>query len=651
MHSISFSSNRRFYMSLTENPTQFYPLLSTLSTILVEPSDIEPLLRSLPLGKAVGPDLINNRILKEVSSQLSAPLSELFNYSLSLGVFPGQWKLANICPVYKKDETNLVSNYRPISLLCSLSKVFEKAVYKHLYNHLLDNNILTDYQSGFRQGDSTINQLSTLYNSFCDAVDSGKEIRVVFCDISKAFDRVWHKGLVSKLHSVGVRGILLQWFQSYLSDRQQRVTIQGSSSSLLYIKAGVPQGSILGPLLFLIFINDIVTDIDANIRLFADDTSLSLIVDSPMNTALVLNSDLDKISRWAQNWLVTFNPAKTVSMTISRKPVKVQHPPLLMQNHVISELSSHKHLGVFLSADCSWSSHIEYTKKKAWLRINILRSLKFVLDRRTLKILYLTFIRPLLEYGDILFDNCSARDKHELDMIQNEAARIVTGATRLVSLDKLYNDLCWESLSTRRLNHKLVFIYKIRNGMSPAYLSSILPLRHTDRYNFRNSLDIPPIHCRTSFYLNSLIPSSIRSWNALPHATKTSDSVQQFKRLISNNSKTPSYFLTGPRKLQVLHTRLRLGCSSLNEDLFRKNIIPSNLCTCGQTETVNHFLLTCPLYGVQRHIMLSKISQLDDSLTITSKLLLFGSGTLPDPINYELFRLVYSFIDSTKRFH
>lgn len=452
------------------------------------------------------------------------------------------------------------------------------------------------------------------------------------------------------MSSAGIRGDLLLWFQSYLFNRQQRVTVQGSSSSLLYVKAGVPQGSILGPLLFLIFINDIVIDIDANIRLFADDTSLSLIVNTPEITANVLNSDLQKINQWSKEWLVSFNPAKTICMTISRKAIKTQHPPLLLQNQVISEASSHKHLGVVLSNDCSWSNHLEYIKNKAWTRINILRSLKFTLDRNTFETLYLTFIRPLLEYGDILFDNCSASEKHELDMIQNEAARIVTGATKLCSLEKLYDDLGWESLSTRRSNHKLVFIYKIRNSLCPTYLNTLIPTRQNERYTFRNSSDIPPIYCRTSFYQNSLNPSSIRSWNTLPQNTKSSESLQQFKRLLSNPHKPPNYFNTGPRKLQILHTRLRLGCSSLNDDLFRKNISESNTCACGQTESVCHFLLNCPLYQHMRDILYRNIIQLDRSLIITHTLLLHGSNSLSNNQNVELFKSVYLYIDSTKRF-
>ena len=269
-------------------------------------------------------------------------------------------------------------------------------------------------QSGFIPGDSTVNQLTFLYNTFCQALDSGKEVRAVFCDISKAFDRVWHVGLLHKLKAAGITGEVLDWFKHYLSDRKQRVVIPGAVSDWVFIRAGVPQGSILGPLLFLLYINDIVNDIGSNIRLFADDTSLYIVVDDPITAANCLNTDLEKISRWAATWLVSFNPAKTESLLISRKLNRPQHPALSMQNHQINEVDSHKHLGIYLSNDCTWHEHVNYIKEKAWFRINVMRKLKFKLDRNSLEIIYTAFIRPLLEYGDVIWDNCTEYEKKKI---------------------------------------------------------------------------------------------------------------------------------------------------------------------------------------------------------------------------------------------
>ena len=178
--------------------------------------------------------------------------------------------------------------------------MFERLVFKYLFNHFRDNNILTSLQSGFIPGDSTVSQQTYLYNTFCSALDDGKEERVVFCDISKVFDSVWHPGLLHKLKASGVSGTLLDWFENYLSERRQRDVLPGAISDWVYIKAGVPPGSIIGPLLFLIFINDIVNDIGSNIRLFAYDTSLYIIVDNPQTSAETLNADLEKVSAWAK---------------------------------------------------------------------------------------------------------------------------------------------------------------------------------------------------------------------------------------------------------------------------------------------------------------------------------------------------------------
>ena len=279
----------------------------------------------------------------------------------------------------------------------------------------------------------------------------------------------------------------------------------------------MPQGSILGPLLFLVYINDIVTDIGSNIRLFADDTSLFIIVSDPASAATCLNSDLEKISRWATAWLVTFNPSKSVAFLISRRLIRPDHPPLFMQNVQIEEVDSHKHLGLHLSQDCTWHKQIDYIKEKAWFRINVIRKLKFKLDRKSLETIYIAFIRPILEYADVIWDNCSQYEKDELEKIQTETARIATGATKLISLSNLYKEICWETLQQRRHNHKLILFYKMVNNLAPTYLSSLLPqqVSTVSRYNLRNSNDLQTIRTNTSLYYNSFLPSTLREWNKL----------------------------------------------------------------------------------------------------------------------------------------
>ena len=378
-------------------------------------------------------------------------------------------------PLYKKDDPSLVCNYRPISLISSIGKVMEKIVHKHMFNYFNDHSLITCLQSGFVPGDSTVNQLVDIYNTFCKALDNGLEVRAVFCDISKAFDRVWHKGLIYKLKRAGINGLLLDWLSDYLTNRKQRVVIPGGRSDWQFIRAGVPQGSILGPLLFLLYINDIVADIQSCVRLFADDTSLYIIVDNPISAAEMINTDLETIHRWAEKWLVKFNPSKSESLLVSRKNNRNMHPPLIMNEVHINEVQYHKHLGVILSNDGTWHEHINLITSKAWQKIYVMRKLKFMLDRDSLNKIYSSFVRPTLEYANIVWDNCTQYETNAIERIQIEAARIVTGATRLVLLDILSKETGWESLRDRRYKHKMCQFYKMTNDLTPTYLTSLIP--------------------------------------------------------------------------------------------------------------------------------------------------------------------------------
>ena len=633
---------------LTEPGPSDFPGLHSL---VISPVEVSFILKSLPLGKASGPDGINNRILRELSLELSHPLSSLFNFSLTKGIFPSSWKEAHVCPIFKSGDPSLVNNYRPISLLSTLGKVFERVIFKHTYNYLHENHILTSLQSGFTPGDSTINQLTFLYNMFSQALDSGKEIRAVFCDISKAFDRVWHDGLLYKLKLIGVSGNVLSWFTSYLTGRKQRVVLPGTQSAWNDITAGVPQGSILGPLLFLIYINDIVSDINARIRLFADDTSLFLIVEDPSAAAAILNEDLQKISTWASKWLVRFNPNKTESLIITRKTRPLYRPPIFMLDVQINQVASHKHLGIFLSSDLHWTVHINYIKTKCWKRINIMHKLKFILDRKSLETIYISFIRPILEYGDILFDNCSQQEKQDLESIQHEAARIVTGATKLVSISKLMKEVGWDTLDMRRHKHKLIQFYKMKNHLSPEYLCDLVPqtVGDSNSYWLRNASQYVHLPSRTSYHSHSFLPSVIRSFNDLPARMQEAESLLSFKSLLNGNvTPVPPYYYQGDRQLQILHMRIRTNCSALASDLFDRNLVDCPNCSaCGEVENSHHFFLQCQRYTGPRIQLQNEISQY---CTPTLYIMLFGDPNLSPESNTSIFKSVQNFIRKTKRF-
>ena len=622
-----------------------------LQTIELTPYEVQYVLKYLPTGKASGPDGINNRILKEIATEIAPLLCDLFNFSLSTSRVLEKWKEANVCAVFKKGDKSLVSNYRPISLLSNMEKVFERLIFKHIYNFIHENNVLSPHQSGFRPRDSTVNQLMYLYNNYCKALNEGKEIRVIFFDISKAFDRVWHRGLLTKLKSIGIHGTLLSWFSDYLSNRRQRVVLPGTHSDWINIEAGVPQGSILGPLLFLIYINDITSEIQSEIKLFADDTSLSIIIDNPERANRTLSSDINKIQTWANQWLVTFNPSKTESLIISRKINKPIHPPLVMYNQDIPNVPCHKHLGVYLSNNCNWDSHIEYIKTKAWTKINIMKKLKFKLDRKSLEIIYFTFIRPVLEYADVIWDNCTLNDKHELDKIQNEASRIITGTTKLVSISELYKETGWETLTSRRRKHKLILLYKMVNGLTAEYLSQLVPplIGENSSYSLRNRDNITTVRTRTSQYYNSFLPATIREWNQLPLNIRQSPSLEIFKKSIKENiPPIPKYYFTGTRQCQILHCRLRTNCSSLNQHLFKKNIVVSPSCVCGSVESTYHYFFNCPLYTDIRDSFLNNVRPICNDITLN--VLLYGNLALSNDDNILIFQYVQKYITDSKRF-
>ena len=335
--------------------------------------------------------------------------------------------------------------------------------------------------------------------------------------------------------------------------------------------------------------------------ILADDTSLFIIVDNPIDAARKLNSDLETIHQWAIKWIVTFNPSKTESLLLSRKHNSPRHPEITMNQQPIAEVNSHKHLGITLNGECSWHEHLSELKSKAWQRINIMRKLKFILDRQSLQAIYFSFIRLLLEYADVVWDNCTQHEANELEKIQTKAARIVTGATRLVSIDSLRTETGWETLASRRHKHKLLLFFKMKSELPPSYLTSLVPPSGgaNSAYNLRNANSIETVQANSQLYYNSFLPSVIRSWNELPQETRDSYNIASFKRhLNADIVLPPDYYNAGKRLGQIYHTRLRTRCSSLNQHIFSKNITQSPLCICGEVEDSKHFFLECSLYKI-----------------------------------------------------
>lgn len=527
----------------------------------------------------------------------------------------------------------------------------EKIVFKKVFNFFRENFLITAFQSGFLPRDGTVNQLVQLYHIFCEALDRKKEVRVVFCDISKAFDRVWHKGLIFKLHQMGIRGKLLDWFRDYLSDRIQRVTLNGVHSNWGNIEAGVPQGSVLGPLLFLVYINDISKVVTSNIRLFADDTTLFITVDDdPVRPASQLNHDLREINKWANQWLVKFSPPKTESMVISNKQ-NTFHPPLFFGSDMIKQVNEHKHLGLWFSSDLSWHKHIDEICMKADKRVDILSRLKYILDRKTLETMYTSFIRPILEYSDVIWDNASEYQLKRVEDIQYRAGKIVSGAISLTPKSKVYKELAWESLSTRREKHKLLLFHRIVNNHVPKYLSDLVgnPVSKKSKYNLRNQNDITIAKSNTEKFRKSFIPSATRLWNNKNNIIRNINNTEKAKStLMKSKSKSNAYFSLGNnRRISIVMARLRMECSLLKSHLFDMKIINDSKCVCGHSrEDTSHFFFSCPLYNISRNVLQNSIQNVANWDCVDT--LLYGTGsTINDSV---IFSSVCKFICNSGRF-
>ena len=630
---------------------------NTLSQLDITLQEVKDQLTQIKTSKATGPDEIGAMILRNLRNELSNAILTLFRRSTSQGVFPACWKRANVVPIFKKADKSSVTNYRPVSLLPILGKILESIVHKHTYNHI--KNFITPHQSGFLPQHSTVTQLIELYHNISSNLDARNEIYILFCDISKAFDRTSHKGILHKLKKLGINGTLLTWFKNYLSDRQQRVVIDGKCSAWLKLKAGIPQGSVLGPLLFIIFINDLPDSVQNITRLFADDATNSLASVNISAYQPVIQSDIDQILVWGDKWSTTYSETKTEYMLFSRR----DQPSILnltMNNNPLNVVAEHKHLGLLMNYNGTWHNHISSIIDKANKRLGFLKKLKYTFCRSTLTKLYVTYVRSILEYGDVVWDNLTLELENKIETVQIDAMRCITGLTISTSKARLYAESGIMPLNKRRKLHRLIMFYKILNGLAPSYLSSLLPIQQADRHRYetRNNDFITNFRCRTELFRNSFFPRTIRDWNALPVNIREKPSLSTFKSALS---KTPEFNLPKPLKwhdsgtrFENIHvSRMRNKCSGLASDLFRINIRDSPICQKCNTnalETADHFILHCPEYNNHRFALLADVNFILGNTPITSDILLSGSHNISEHMNIVIMKALCKFVKSTKRF-
>ena len=497
-------------------------------------------------------------MIKLCGNSICKPLSVIFKDCPSEGKFLHEWKKANVVPVHKKGNKQNLENYRAISLLPICSKIFERLIYNEMFTFFTENNLISPNQSGFRPGDSCVNQLLAITHEIYKSFDEGFEVRGVFLYISKAFDKVWHKGLLLKLNQNGISGNLLKLLRDFLSYRKQRVVLNGQHSSWDNVDAGVPQGSILGPLLFLIYTNDLSNNLSSNCKLFADDTSLLSVVNNIHTSATTLSQDLKAITKWAFQRKMTFNPdlsKQAQEVIFSRKIKKLLHPTLLFNNIPLNNSLFQKHLGLTLDIKLNFSENIKSITKKISKTMRLLRKFQQILPRSTLLTIYKTFIRSRLDYADIVYDqayNSAFHDK--LESIQYNACQ----------------ELGLESLKSRRWFRKLCHFYKIFNDKPPSYLFNLIP-NFNWVHNTRLSYNIPTIKVKHDYFKNSIFPSAISEWNKLDLNIKNSASLNAFKKKLLDFIRSCSniiFDIHNPLGIKLL-TRLRLGLSPLHEHKFR----------------------------------------------------------------------------------
>ena len=528
----------------------------------------------------------------------------------------------------------------------------------------MKEELLNPNQSGFRPQDSCTNQLLAITHEIFEAFDCNPplEIRSVFLDISKAFDKVWHEGLLYKLKSMGISGELHKLLENYLSGRFQRVPLNGQTSSWRPILAGVPQGSILGPLLFLIYINDLPDKLKSNAKLFADDTSLFTIVKNKYESANILNHDLSLISEWAFNWKMLFNPDPSKpaqEVLFSRKKKADNHPSISLNNIQVESTTYQKHLGLILDEKLNFKQHVESAISKINKGIGVIKKLRYSLPRKSLVTIYKAFLRPLIDYGDIIYDQPQNESFCEkLESVQYKAALAITGAIQGSSREKVYQELGLESLKLRRWYKRLCCMFKIMNENAPHYLINLIP-KCTQLVRTRTN-HIPTFHCRTDCFKNSFFPSTLSDWFKLDPAIRNSESIAIFKnKLLSFIRPVPSnvYNIFDPIGLKFL-TRLRIGFSHLNEHRFRHNFQDciNPLCTCSlEIENTSHYLLHCQHFSQHRVVLMNSVETMFENFSSLSddfkkEILLYGDPHLDVNTNKSILNATLLFIKNTERF-
>ena len=491
--------------------------------------------------KATGLDEVSCKILKLAKPAILSSLVHIMNLSLNTGIFPDLWKIAKIIPLHKGGDMS-INNFRPIAILPVVSKIIERAVHKHLYDFLSKHSLINENQSGFRPSHSTETCLLNMVNDWTKSMNSGKMIGVAFIDLRKAFDTVNHQILLKKLHDLGASNISLKWFQSYLSGRIQKVCFKNSLSSSRPVTTGVPQGSILGPLFFLIFINCMSSVVSyGQVSMYADDTTLSVSGKNAQDISNKLTCDLESIVKWLNVNDLVLNTDKTHIMLIGTagrlRTVDDKDFAVFVSGKKLERLKKAKCLGVIIDEQLKWHDQVNNIVQRVFCKLSLIRRLKPFLDCDTLNFIFKAFVQPIFDYCSLSWYGRFKDDTYKLDVVHKRCARVILSMNNLTPSEWMFNMLGWERLQTRSEYFKALMMYKSLNGLAPEYLASMFNyLSTTHGVNTRQAaagqLALPPTDNGSDieYFKSSFSYSGVQLWNNIDIDIRNSVNVQSFKQ-------------------------------------------------------------------------------------------------------------------------
>ena len=499
-----------------------------MNKIQVSRSGVLKLLSNLKIHKATGPDGIPGRLLKLCANELASPFTLLFQVSLDTGTIPQDWKKAKIVPVFKKGDKGKVENYRPISLTSIPCKLLEHIIHSSVMDHFDKFQIIDDAQHGFRQKRSCESQLITTLRDFSNCLNNKEQIDAILLDFSKAFDKVDHQQLLLKLHQYGIQNSLFAWLKTFLSDRTQTVVVDGQESLAKPVISGVPQGTVLGPLLFLVYINDISKNLSSKtkIRLFADDSLLYRTISSKQDT-IELQKDLDILQKWESDNSMEFHPDKcqVLRITNKRKPITSYYPIHSIQLQITD---SAKYLGVTIDSNLKWTKHYDNICSKANSTLAFLGRNLYCCPRPVKEACYKALVQPVLEYGCCVWDPHHQNHILKFEKIHKRAARFVTNNFSLIQGNTVKNmrELSWIPLEERRARIKLCTLFRAKLGLIDIPIQDLIQVKSNTR---RQTSHYFTPQSTVDSHLYSFYPNTLRLWNSLPEDTKSISTVAGFK--------------------------------------------------------------------------------------------------------------------------